>query len=188
MNLVCRSIFALLAFYILYSECIKLPEIVKKNKTLFYFLIGGLYLYMYQNDQVEGISGNQLINTVFFVFVAFLLSIGVSIVSRIAEREAGGEEGDNLAPVVLICLGLIAQAVSLGLDLFGWMPLIVFFYGAFLVGVAMGKKDDLGAKLGVATLAACGFSIFGWPGGYKAFFAFPSSLLKKIHNLNIHRV
>ena len=54
MNLVCKSIFALLAIYVLYSECITLPTIIKRNKKLLYFLIGGLYLYTF--DSVEGMS------------------------------------------------------------------------------------------------------------------------------------
>ena len=54
MNLLCKSIFALLAFYIVFSECIELPQIVKKNKNLVYLLIGGFYLYSYQNDKIEG--------------------------------------------------------------------------------------------------------------------------------------
>jgi len=58
MNLVCRSIFALLAIYVLYSECITLPTIIKKNKKLLYFLIGGLYLYTF--DNVEGLGGGTI--------------------------------------------------------------------------------------------------------------------------------
>ena len=54
MILLCKSIFALLAFYIVFSECIELPQIVKKNKNLVYLLIGGLYLYSHQNDKIEG--------------------------------------------------------------------------------------------------------------------------------------
>jgi len=56
MNLLCKSIFALLAFYIVFSECIELPQTVKKNKNLFYLLIGGFYLYSYQNDKIEGLG------------------------------------------------------------------------------------------------------------------------------------
>ena len=52
MNLVCKSVLTLLAFYVLYSECITLPSIIKKNKKLVYFLIGFVYLYTY--DTVEG--------------------------------------------------------------------------------------------------------------------------------------
>ena len=57
MNLVCRSILALLAFYVIYSDCITLPTSIKKNKNLFYLLIGGLYLYTYDN-KVEGMDIN----------------------------------------------------------------------------------------------------------------------------------
>ena len=52
MEKVTLSILTLFALYILYSECIKLPPIIKKNKTLFYALIIGSYLYCHQN--IEG--------------------------------------------------------------------------------------------------------------------------------------
>ena len=48
------SILTLLALYVLYSECIKLPAIVKKNKKLCYVLVVGLYFYYHQNNVVEG--------------------------------------------------------------------------------------------------------------------------------------
>ena len=48
------SILTLLALYVLYSECIKLPAIVKKNKKLCYVLVVGLYFYYHQTNVVEG--------------------------------------------------------------------------------------------------------------------------------------
>ena len=48
------SILTLLALYVLYSECIKLPAIVKKNKKLCYVLVVGLYFYYHRTNVVEG--------------------------------------------------------------------------------------------------------------------------------------
>jgi len=44
------SILTLLALYVLYSEPIKLPVIIKKNKKLCYVLVVGLYFYYYQTN------------------------------------------------------------------------------------------------------------------------------------------
>ena len=55
MELVCGSIVTLLILYVLYSECIKLPKLIKQNKKLAYVATIGLYLYWYQN-RVEGIG------------------------------------------------------------------------------------------------------------------------------------
>lgn len=54
MEQITLSILTLLALYVLYSECIKIPSLIKKNKTIFYLLIIGFYLY-YSNN-VEGMS------------------------------------------------------------------------------------------------------------------------------------
>ena len=54
MEQITLSILTLLALYVLYSECIKIPSFIKKNKTIFYLLIIGFYLY-YSNN-VEGLS------------------------------------------------------------------------------------------------------------------------------------
>jgi len=71
MNLVCRSIFALLAIYVLYSECITLPTIIKKNKKLLYFLISGLYLYTF--DSVEGLGGGTIAGIIIACCCVFAL-------------------------------------------------------------------------------------------------------------------
>jgi len=47
------TILTLLALYILYSECIKLPMIIKQNKKLCYLVIGGIFLYCCSNRNVE---------------------------------------------------------------------------------------------------------------------------------------
>ena len=47
------TILTLLALYILYSECIKLPKIIKQNKKLCYLVIGGIFLYYCSNRNVE---------------------------------------------------------------------------------------------------------------------------------------
>lgn len=52
------SILTLLALYVLYSECIKLPAIVKKNKKLCYVLVLGLYFYYHRTNVVEGVGKN----------------------------------------------------------------------------------------------------------------------------------
>ena len=57
MEQVTISILTLLALYALYSECIKLPAIVKKNKKLCYALVIGLFFYYHQNNVVEGAQG-----------------------------------------------------------------------------------------------------------------------------------
>ena len=64
MKLITTSVLTLLALYVLYSEPIKLPPIVKKNKKLCYILIIGSYLYYHQNNGVEGhapilVKGNR---------------------------------------------------------------------------------------------------------------------------------
>ena len=51
MEQITLSILTLLALYVLYSECIKIPSFIKKNKTIFYLLIVGFYLY---SNNVEG--------------------------------------------------------------------------------------------------------------------------------------
>ena len=48
------SILTLLSLYVLYSECIKLPKIIKKNKKLCYVLVVGLYFYYHRTNVVEG--------------------------------------------------------------------------------------------------------------------------------------
>ena len=58
MEQITLSILTLLALYVLYSECIKIPSLIKKNKTIFYLLIIGFYLY-YSNN-VEGMSINDV--------------------------------------------------------------------------------------------------------------------------------
>ena len=54
MELLTTSVLTLLALYVIYSEPIQLPKIIKKNKKLSYILIIGLYLYYHQNNDVEG--------------------------------------------------------------------------------------------------------------------------------------
>ena len=54
------TIMTLLALYILYSECIKLPKIIKKNKKLCYLVVGGIFLYYYTYRNVEGVNPADL--------------------------------------------------------------------------------------------------------------------------------
>ena len=54
MEQITLSILTLFALYILYSECIKLPPIIKKNKTLAYLVVGVSYLCFYNN--IEGLT------------------------------------------------------------------------------------------------------------------------------------
>ena len=54
------TIMTLLALYILYSECIKLPMIIKKNKKLCYLAVGGIFLYYYTYRNVEGVNPADL--------------------------------------------------------------------------------------------------------------------------------
>ena len=71
MDLICRSIFTLLAIYILYSECITLPQVIKKNKKLLYFLIGGMYLYTF--DSAEGWGATDTTVLVALVVVSLVI-------------------------------------------------------------------------------------------------------------------
>ena len=50
------AVLTLLALYILYSECIKLPMIIKQNKKLCYLVIGGIFLYCCANINVDGLT------------------------------------------------------------------------------------------------------------------------------------
>ena len=169
MNLVCRSIFALLAFYILYSECIKLPEIVKKNKTLFYFLIGGLYLYMYQNDQNDQVEGlGETEKTWIFATLAIVgVIIGFGWATNVF--------GESMSPA-FAAGGLLVQALSTITDgnrTLGWMPVILGCW------IAMANQAVFYAPKGKGGLA--GFVLFillllspvGWPGG-------PDALLRHL--------
>ena len=84
MEQVTISILTLLALYALYSECIKLPAIVKKNKKLCYALVIGLFFYYHQNNVVEGSGGGvwtvlqwvALICGVIWMFWSFAWSEG----------------------------------------------------------------------------------------------------------------
>ena len=102
MELLTMSVITLLALYVIYSECIKLPQIIKKNTKLSYGLIIGLYLYYYQNNDVEAAlfyeskdnteSGTPIgeLSLVFAVIAAIAL-IGVAIVlRRRASKKASG--------------------------------------------------------------------------------------------------
>ncbi len=58
MELLTTSVLTLLLLYVIYSEPIKLPAIIKKNKKLFYVFIISLYLYYHQNN-VEPYSSKK---------------------------------------------------------------------------------------------------------------------------------
>jgi len=182
MNLVCKSIFALLAFYILYSECIKLPEIVKKNKTLFYFLIGGLYLYMYQNDQVdqvEGLGGHwfesrlSALNTVKRIAVGALVVCGVFLagVPLVLDRTKISLSKPLGDAMLVVGVGMIAQGVSIFINnnkTLGWWILTFFLLVAFLNVHPSHLLDEGGSPLlFMCVLAGLAVSIFfGGPPGF----------------------
>jgi hypothetical protein len=95
MNLVCKSIFALIAIYVLYSECITLPTIIKKNKKLLYFLIGGLYLYTF--DSVEGMSGDIMDYAGPALVVAGLIVMWALVMRYINKNKGKGHTFDEWA-------------------------------------------------------------------------------------------
>ena len=66
------SILTLLTLYVLYSECIKLPAIVKKNKKLCYVLVVGLYFYYHQTNVVEGIGDGV---KAVLIFIGMIINI-----------------------------------------------------------------------------------------------------------------
>ena len=68
MEQVTISILTLLALYALYSECIKLPAIVKQNKKLCYALVIGMYFYYHQNNVVEGFDFETFADKHPFIF------------------------------------------------------------------------------------------------------------------------
>tara|TARA_E500000178_G_C16506875_1_gene524101 strand:+ start:220 stop:522 length:303 start_codon:yes stop_codon:yes gene_type:complete len=74
MKQITLSILTLLALYVLYSECIKIPSLIKKNKTIFYLLIIGFYLY-YSNN-VEGMNNNkEIFLNVMIGIISFLIGV-----------------------------------------------------------------------------------------------------------------
>jgi len=100
MKFVCKSILTLLAFYVLYSECITLPNIIKKNKKLVYLLIGLVYLSTY--NTVEGVEGAPGWLDVLFgiVGVAFFFMILFGCVIP----EMRGKEGACEVPIIVIVI------------------------------------------------------------------------------------
>ena len=107
MKFVCKSIVTLLAFYVLYSECITLPNIIKKNKKLVYLLIGLVYLSTY--DTVEG--AGELKGWIAVVWLVVNL-----IISTVwAVREAYDPSTTWEVPVVLwVALVCYLIALSMG--------------------------------------------------------------------------
>lgn len=67
------SIVTLLALYVLYSECIQLPTIIKKNKKLCYVLVVGLYFYYHQNNIVEGAGSNDFGKAILWIIIIIIL-------------------------------------------------------------------------------------------------------------------
>ena len=87
MNLVCRSVLTLLALYVLYSECITLPSIIKKNKKLVYLLIGFVYLSTY--DTVEGLDAWDALK-LFAKAVAWAIAIVAVAAAIVVVLSVGG--------------------------------------------------------------------------------------------------
>ncbi len=91
MKFVCKSIVTLLAFYFLYSECITLPNIIKKNKKLVYLLIGLVYLSTYNTvegfDVWEDVKG--FLEGALTVFIIVGLVVGVAWLIQMAELVSG---------------------------------------------------------------------------------------------------
>ena len=85
MKFVCKSILTLLAFYVLYSECITLPNIIKKNKKLVYLLIGLVYLSTY--NTVEGFEWKdvpEILEGALMAFIIVCVFVGVAWVIQMA--------------------------------------------------------------------------------------------------------
>jgi len=85
------AVLTLLALYILYSECIKLPMIIKQNKKLCYLVIGGIFLYCCANINVDGLTAEEAqqrpSNWLLLVAAAAgaVVIIGLSLTSRVDE-------------------------------------------------------------------------------------------------------
>ena len=116
MILLCKSIFALLAFYIVFSECIELPQIVKKNKNLVYLLIGGFYLYSHQNDKIEGlgISSPEYLRWIFLILTIALFCVCVKFLFAM-RPQTEGYFWINLVGVLCV-MGLMAMITITGLE------------------------------------------------------------------------
>jgi len=90
MNLVCKSILTLIVFYVLYSECITLPSIIKKNKKFVYLLIGFVYLSTYDTyDTVEGLGAGDALKS-FAKAVAWALAIAAAAFGLVVALSVGG--------------------------------------------------------------------------------------------------
>ena len=124
MDLVCRSILALLAFYVIYSDCITLPTSIKKNKNLFYLLIGGLYLYTYDN-KVEGMGINITTSLPFKhpwtipIFVVTGVSIALTVLCLVLDLLIGFRKGEMKLVWTLTVLDVVKEIV-VGPVIFLW--------------------------------------------------------------------
>tara|TARA_B100001123_G_C15228397_1_gene994110 strand:+ start:259 stop:546 length:288 start_codon:yes stop_codon:yes gene_type:complete len=89
------SILTLLALYVLYSECIKLPAIIKKNKKLCYVLVVGLYFYYHQTNVVEGAKTTKTYS---------------SLLAGVEDRDFGSIAGSLLLVFFIYILIQVARA------------------------------------------------------------------------------
>tara|TARA_B100000963_G_C22611677_1_gene665195 strand:- start:1453 stop:1848 length:396 start_codon:yes stop_codon:yes gene_type:complete len=115
MELVCGSIVTLLILYVLYSECIKLPKLIKQNKKLAYVATIGLYLYWYQN-RVEGFGWGDLglfvLGVICLIAAAVLLLAAVYTVYGVIKDRKEGKDEDGGWPLMVMCFSLIAAAAT----------------------------------------------------------------------------
>jgi len=93
------AVLTLLALYILYSECIKLPMIIKQNKKLCYLVIGGIFLYCCANRNVEGNSNTDQSKVGWVVAVVMAGFIGALwAISKVGGDSTGEGEWSSSAP------------------------------------------------------------------------------------------
>ena len=81
-----------LALYVIYSECIKIPSFIKKNKTIFYLLIIGFYLY-YSNN-VEGFDENYWKIIMYIIVFVWGFVVGMFFGHRL-RKKSWREVGDG---------------------------------------------------------------------------------------------
>ena len=124
MKLITTSVLTLLALYVLYSEPIKLPPIVKKNKKLCYILIIGSYLYYHQNNGVEGhapilVKGNRTKDHLKKVAIIGGLAFVIGVLSYYLYNNTNHPLAWTLFLIVLTLVdGLLIIEFTVGLDTF----------------------------------------------------------------------
>ena len=95
------AVLTLLALYILYSECIKLPMIIKQNKKLCYLVVGGIFLYDCANRNVDGLfsqEGEASILPPWQIIVGLLIVVLILLTSSKGySKYKSGTRGANLS-------------------------------------------------------------------------------------------